>query len=66
MEHLTLTHVESKRVKGKQHVIYLTSCEWMAEQELGEKLRGQTLYRATNDRKLWRAMIANVLKDHST
>lgn len=48
--------------EGKQRNAYLINLsKWMAEQRLGCIVRGQTLIRVTNDRKVLRAIIAQGL-----
>lgn len=47
-------------------IIYLISlCEWLAEQGQRLMVKSQRLFRATKDKKLWRALI-NTLKGRST
>lgn len=36
-------------------------CKWMAEQGLEGIVRSKTLFRVTNNRKLWRNMIAEIV-----
>lgn len=58
------SHVEgmSERVR---RINYLTSvCKRMAEQQLGNIRKRQTLLSATNERRLPRSMIAHVLQGH--
>ena len=69
VENLTLTGlIEGKKNRGRPRIKYLTSLStWMAER-VPEGQRGgmkeQELLRRTKDRKLWKAMIAHVLKGH--
>ena len=71
VENLTLTGLtEGKKNRGRPRIKYLTSLRtWMAER-VPEGQRGgmkeQELLRRTKDRKLWKAMIAHVLKGHGT
>lgn len=59
--------IESKKVRGKQYKTYLVNLnKWMVEQGLRKMTKKQNLLRAMEARKLWRAMIANVLKGHGT
>lgn len=45
----------------------LTSlCEWIVESWVGSLAKGEKLQWATRDKKLWRAMIAHVLKGQGT
>lgn len=41
-------------------------CTWMEKQGLGGIVKRQTLVSAIDDRKSWRARIANLLKEHNT
>ena len=71
MENLTLTgRIEGKKSRGRPRIKYLTSLStWIAER-VPEGQRGgmkeQELLRRTKERKLWKAMIAHVLKGHGT
>lgn len=64
-ESLILTgHFESWNVRRKQRITHLASLnKWMAEEDFGEiKKIGEKLLRVTKNSKLWRPLIANVLK----
>lgn len=54
-----------KRKRGKQHITYLAK-KWMVEQCLGGMTEGQDLLGAAGDGRVWRVVIANILKRHST
>lgn len=57
--------LKGKESKWKQQVTYLTSLsEWMVEQRQRKMVMEQELLRATKDWKLWKAMIAHILKGH--
>lgn len=58
-------YTEGKRKRGKQHITYLAK-KWMVEQCLGEITERQNLLRAARDGRVWRVVITNVLKRHST
>lgn len=64
-EHLyTKDILKGKESKWKQ-VTYLTSLsEWMVEQWQRKMVKEQELLRATKDWKLWKAMIAHILKGY--
>lgn len=56
--------LKGKESKWKQ-VTYLTSLsEWMVEQRQRKMVKEQELLRATKDWKLWKAMIAHILKGY--
>lgn len=64
---ILIRQIEVKRNRAKQHITYLASLsEWMTEQGLGEMVKRHKILRAARDRKLWRDMIANVLKEHGS
>lgn len=66
MENLALTgHIEGMRTEEKNRVNCLCQqlCKWMAGHGLGNIVRRETLLRAT-DRKLWRAVIGRIPKEH--
>lgn len=44
---------------------YLRACN-VAPRGIEEKLKSQTLHRATNDKKLWRVMIAQIMRERGT
>lgn len=65
MENSTLTkRIEGKKSKEKNQIMSL--CKWILEQDLVVMVKEQMLLRATNGRKLWRTMIIDILKEHST
>lgn len=69
VENLTLTvHVEGKRDRKNKHRInYLMSfCKWLTGKRHGGIAERQTLFRATQDKMLWRAIISHVMKGHGT
>ncbi len=71
LENLTLTgRIEGKKSRGGPRIKYLTSLStWLAEHVPEGQRRGmkeQELLKRTKERKLWKAMIAHVLKGHGT
>lgn len=68
LQNLTLTgHITSRRDKGKQRVTLIKSlCKLKPEQGLGEVMKRQNLPQATNERNLWKTMIAHILNGCST
>lgn len=58
---------EGKKDRGKQPETYLMRLsKWIVEHSLGEIAKNQNLLRATRDKKMWRAIIACILKGHGT
>ena len=71
LENLTLTgRMDGKKSRGRPRIKYLTSLStWMAEQvPEGERggIKEQELLKRTKERKLWKAMIAHVLRGYGT
>ncbi len=68
LENLSLTgRIQGKRARGRQRMTYMESlCKWMNTQLRDGNVTVQKVLRTTSDRILWRAMIANVLKEQGT
>lgn len=68
MENLTITdHIEGKKYRGSQRATYLRSlCKWIGVQGSGALAKGEKSLRTTRDRKLWRDLIAYILKEETS
>ena len=69
LENLAITgRIDGTGSRGRPRRTYLESLsKWMAEgiPERAGEMKKQDLLKATKDRKLWRTMIADVLKGYS-
>lgn len=69
LKNLTLTrHIEGKRSRGKQQVMYLTSSSKWIVKQIPQRQKGiikeQILLIASKNKKLWWTMIAHILKEY--
>lgn len=52
--------------RSKQSLINLIRlCKWLAEQTVGNIVMRQILLQTTNDRKMWKVMMAYIFEGHS-
>lgn len=58
LENLTPTGHTGKRSRGKHSVTYLTIFKWIAEYVLEAMEMGKTFPRTTNDKEIWRTIVA--------
>lgn len=68
LDNITLPrHTENKRHKKMGEPLTRTTfCEWAKERGTSVLIKGEKLMIASTDKKLWRAIIASVLKGRGT